>query len=103
MVLGLLDQLQIFWKLYLIELLGVLAGLGLLELQHLVYLWGFDILVFLAILSLMEFRVRYLALFVLVSVIDRKNIQLMLEFLEAPFLVLHFTYYILMTLMILCV
>ena len=103
MVLGLLDQLQIFWKLYLIELLGVLAGLGLLELQHLVYLWGFDILVFLAILSLMEFRVRYLTLFVLVSVIDRKNIQLMLEFLEALFLVLHFTYYILMTLMILCV
>ena len=103
MVLGLLDQLQIFWQLYLIELLGVLAGLGLLELQHLVYLWGFDILVFLTILSLMEFRVRYLALFVLFSVIDRKNIQLMLEFVEAPFLVLHFTYYILMTLMILYV
>ena len=32
MVLGLLDQLQIFWQLYLIELLGLLTGLGLLEL-----------------------------------------------------------------------
>ena len=32
MVLGLLDQLQIFLQLYLIELLGLLTGLGLLEL-----------------------------------------------------------------------
>ena len=32
MVLGLLDQLQIFWKLYLIELLELVTGLGLLEL-----------------------------------------------------------------------
>ena len=32
MVLGLLDQLQIFSQLYLIELLGLLTGLGLLEL-----------------------------------------------------------------------
>ena len=30
--LGLLDQLQILLKLYLIELLGILTGLGLLEL-----------------------------------------------------------------------
>ena len=30
MVLGLLDQLQIFWQLYLIELPGLLTGLGLL-------------------------------------------------------------------------
>ena len=28
MVLGLLDQLQIFWQSYLMELLGLLAGLG---------------------------------------------------------------------------
>ena len=35
---GPLDQLQIFWQLYLIELLWLLIGLGLLELQHLVYL-----------------------------------------------------------------
>ena len=32
MVLGLLDQLQSFSQLYLIELLGLLTGLGLLEL-----------------------------------------------------------------------
>ena len=51
----------------------------------------------------MEFRVRYLALFLLFSVIDyfewfwieslRKNIQFMRGFLKAPFLVLHFCYY----------
>ena len=50
---------------------------------------------------------RCLALFLLFSVIDsfewcwmeslHKNIQLMLEFLKAPFLVLHFSCYILMT------
>ena len=49
----------------------------------------------------------YLASFLLFSVIDgfewfwmaslHKNIQLMLEFLKAPFLVLHFSYYTLMT------
>ena len=41
MVLGLLDQLQIFSQLYLIELLVLLTGLGLLELWHLIYprLW----------------------------------------------------------------
>ena len=64
-------------------------------------------LVFLTNLSLMGFQVRYLALFVLFSVIDNfewfwmeslhKNIQLMLEFLKGPFSVLHFSYYTLMT------
>ena len=58
-------------------------------------------------LSLMDFQVRNLALFFLFSVIDgfecfwmeslHKNIQLMLEFLKVPFLVLHFSYYTLMT------
>ena len=33
-ILGLLDQLQIFSQLYLIELLVLLTGLGLLELWH---------------------------------------------------------------------
>ena len=106
MVLGLLDQLQ----LYLIELLGLLTGLGLLELWHLIYprlLTGFGMLVFFTNLSLMEFQVRYLALFLLFSVIDdfewfwmeslHKNIQLMREFLKARFLVLHSSYYTLMT------
>ena len=109
MVLGLLDKLQIFLQ-YLIELLGLLTSLGLLKLQHLIYprlLTGFDMLVFFTNVSLMEFQVRYVALFLLFSVIDsfdcfwmgsvHKNIQLMLEFLKAPFLVLHFSYYTLMT------
>ena len=63
----------------------------------------FGMLVFFTnlIISLMEFQVRYLALFLLFSVIDDfgwfwmgnlcKNIQLMLEFLKRPFLVLHFS------------
>ena len=37
MVLGLLDQLQIFLQLYLMELLGLSTGLGLLKLWHLIY------------------------------------------------------------------
>ena len=87
-----------------------LTGLGLLELWHLIYprlLIGFGMLVFFTNLSLMEFQVRYSALLLLFSVIDdfgwfwmeslHKNIQLMREFLKAPFLVLHFSYYTLMT------
>ena len=64
-------------------------------------------LVFFTNLSLMEFQVRYLSLFFLFSLIDgfdwfwmeslHKNIQLMLEFLKAPFLVLNFCCCILMT------
>ena len=59
----------------------------------------FGMLVFFTNSSLMEFQVRYLALFLLFSVIGDfrwfwmgnlyKNIQLMLEFLKSPFLVLH--------------
>ena len=73
MVLGLLDQLQIFSQLCLIELLEVLTGLGLLELWHLMYpkfLTRFGMLVFFTNLDLMEFQVRYLALFLLLSAID---------------------------------
>ena len=94
MALGLLDQLQIFSQLYPIELLGLLTGLGLLELWHLIYprlLTEFGMLVFFTNLSLMEFQVRYLVLFLFFSVIDgfewfwmeslSENIQLMLEFL----------------------
>ena len=111
MVLGLLDQLLIFSQLYLIELLGLLTGLGLLELcavlvLYLIYLrllTGFGMLVFFTNVSLMEFQVRYWALFLLFSVIVdfewfwmenlHKNIQLMREFLKAPLLVIHFSYY----------
>ena len=66
-------------------------------------------LVFLTNLSLTEFQVRYLALFLLFSVKDsfewfwmeslHKNIQLMLEFLKVLFLVLHFSCDTLMTLL----
>ena len=106
MVLGLLNQLQIFSQLHLIELLGLLTGLKLLELWHLIYprlLTGLDMLVFFPNLRFMQFQVRYLALFLLFSVIDgfewflmgslHKNIQLMPEFLRSPFLALHFSYY----------
>ena len=109
MVLGLAVELLIFSQLYLAELLGLLKGLGLLELWHLIYprlLTECGILVFFTNLSLMEFQVRYLPLFLLFSVIDdfewfwmeslHKNIQLMLEFLKAPFSVLHFSFYMLM-------
>ena len=69
----------------------------------------FDMLVFFTNLSLMEFQVKYLALFLMFSVVDDfewfwmksfgKNIQFMLEFLKAPFLGLHFSYYTLMTIL----
>ena len=72
MVLGLLDQLQIFS----IELLGFLTDLGLLELWHLIYqrlLTGFDMQVFFTNFILMQFQVRYLALSLPFSVIDGFN------------------------------
>ena len=110
MVLGLLDQLQIFSQLYLKELLGLLTGLGLLKLWYLIYpklLTGFGMLIFVTNSRLMEFQVRYMTLFLLFSVIDgfewfwieslHKNIQLMLQILKARFLVLHFSYYTLIT------
>ena len=63
-------------------------------------------LVFFTNLSLIEFQVRYLTLLLLFSVIGsfgwfwmgslHKSIQLMLEFFKGLFLVLHFSYYILM-------
>ena len=55
-------------------------------------------LVFFTNLSHTKFQVRYLALF-LFSIIDgfEKNIEFMLEFLKASFLVLHFFDYTLMT------
>ena len=72
-VLGLTNQQQIFSQLYLIEFVWLLTGLGLLELWHLIYTrlsTGFDMLVYFTNLSLMEFQVRYLAWFLLFSVID---------------------------------
>ena len=110
MVLDLFNQLQIFVQLYLVELLVLLTCLGLLELQHLIYSrlsTEFGMLVIFTNLSLTEFQVRYLDLFLLFSLIDsfawcwmvsvEKNIQLMLQLLKALFLVLHFSYYTFMT------
>ena len=64
-------------------------------------------LVFFTNLSLMEFRVSHLALFLLFSVKDHfkwlwlaslhKNIQLTLGLLKVSFLILHFSYYTLTT------
>ena len=66
----------------------------------------FGMLIFFRNLCLMEFKVRYLALFLLFSLIrdfgwfwtgnPLKNIQLMLKFLMAPFVVLHISYNTLM-------
>ena len=58
---------------YLIEMLVLLTGLGLLELWHLIYsrlLTEFGMLVFFTSLGLMEFQVIYLAIFLLFFVID---------------------------------
>ena len=76
--LDLLDQLQIFSMLYLIELLGLLTGLRLLRLWHLIYsrfLTKFGMLIYLKNLSLMEFQIRCLTLFFLFSVIDGTRIS----------------------------
>ena len=61
----------------------------------------------------MEFQIRYSVLFLLFSVIDdfelfwmeslHKNIQLIQQFLKTPFLVIHFSYYTIMTFLMLSV
>ena len=110
MVLSSLDQLQMFYQLHLIDLLGLLTNLGLLKVEHLIYprlSIGFGMQFS---LSVMELQVRHLVLFLLFSVIDsfgwfwmgslHKSIQLMLEFVKVPLVVLHFPYYTLMTFLI---
>ena len=67
----------------------------------------FSMLILFTDLSFMEFQVRYLALFLLFVVYNgfewfcfasfHKNIQLILEFIKALFLVQHFSYYTFMT------
>ena len=96
MVSGQLDQLSILWKLHRIEFLGCL------------------IIVAFTYWSLMEFQVGYFTLFHCFLAIDgsgwdgsawfwvgscSNNIQLMLELFKAPFLGLLFSYYALMTLL----
>ena len=100
MAIGLLHQLQIFRQLYLVDLLWLLTGLGLLKLQHLIYplltrVWHAGLL------HKLMFYVILGQIFGLISpyfsVIDnfkwfwigslQKNIRLKLEFLKAPLLV----------------
>ena len=111
MVLGLLDQLHIFSVVSdriarAFNRFGatLAVALDISKASDRVWLAG--------LFRLVEFQVIYLALFLLFSVIDGfewfrmgsllKNIQLMLEFLKAPFLVLHFPFYTLMTFLMLC-
>ena len=118
MVLGLLDQQQIIWQLYLIELLALLIRMGLLKLWDLIYtsllIWCGMLISLTNSNFMMEFQVRYLAMFCLFSVIDGfqwfwmgnlcKNNRLMLKLSKASFLVLHVSCYTVMTfLMILSV
>ena len=113
MVLGLLYQLQIFWQFFLIELLWLLTGLGLLTqavtldiskafdmiwhvgLLHKVKSYGISGQIFGFISSFLSYRL----LLVVVDESLHKNIQLMLDFLSFLFLVLHFSFYMLMTFM----
>ena len=72
MISGLLNQLQISRLLYVMEFLGLLIGLGLLEQQHLIYLrhlTRFDMLVFTS-LGHIKFCIKYSALFCLLLVMD---------------------------------
>ena len=74
----------------------------LIELQHLIYLilsTGSGLLVLFTNLNLMEFQVRYLAFFLFF--VSIRHLRMVLlgreEFLSAPFLIILFSYYTLMT------
>ena len=90
--------MQILCQFFLIQLLELLIGAGLLELEQLIYpkrSTGFGMLVFINSI-LIKFQAWNLPLFHPFSVIDGlecfwigilgKNIELMLEFLKARFL-----------------
>ena len=78
-VLGLLNQLHIFWQLYPIELLGLLIGLGLPKLQHLLYpglLTGFGMQIFFTNLTCMEFQVIF---GLISSFLSNRQLQVVLD------------------------
>ena len=100
MVLGLLDQLQIFWQLHPVELLGLFLGLGATWVIALDISKLFDRVWHSSLLQNFksyEISRQMLALFDFLLVIDgfkwfwieslHKNIQLMQEFLKVQFLV----------------
>ena len=108
-ILSLLDQLQIFWQLYLMVLLGILNRFRALNRSRTTWNVALDIpktfdkafgiLVFFTSLCL-EFQVRHLALFCLFLLVDNfkglwmgsphQNIQLILEFFKTLFLIWNF-------------
>ena len=101
-VLGLLDQLLIFSQLYVIELLGLLKGLISPRL-----LTGFGMLAFFTnliksygisgqIFGLISFFLSNRQLQVVLDGKSSQEYPVNAEFLKAPFLVLHFSYYTLM-------
>ena len=104
MILGLLDQLKIFSQLHLIELPGLLTGLGLLDISkafdrdwhasllHKLKSYGISGQTFSHISFFLNNRRLGMVLMVRMESLH-KNFQLMLEILKAPFLVLHFSYY----------
>ena len=110
-VLGLLDQLQIFWQLYLMELLEFLIDSGATRAVALDISKAFDRVWHAGLLrKLASYGIWGQEVFGLISsflsnrqlrvVLDGKfsqKYQLMLEFLRVLLLVLHFSYYILMT------
>ena len=105
MVSGILDQLQVFWQLYLIELFGGYSNCATWYIQG--FRQELGVLVFFTNSGFMEFHVGYVASFHLFSLIDgftwfrvgspHKNIQLMLESLKVQFLVIYSSYYTLKT------
>ena len=114
MVSGPPAKLQIFWQLYLIELLWFLICSGQFELKHLIYARLSTRLVYFTNSSLKEFQVEFSTSISHLLVKDDfrwfwmrnlgKSILLMLAFLKTPFLVLWFFCCVLMVfLMILSV
>ena len=106
MILGLLNQMQIFLQLYLIELSTFNRPVAP-ELLHFYSRLSIGVDILFTNLRFMEFWGRYLILFHLFSVIDcfkraldgksSQNIPLLMEFLKASFLLQPFFYYTFMT------
>ena len=85
MVLGLFNQLQIFLQLYLIEPLGLLTGLALLKLKHLIYprlLTGFGMLVFFT--NFKSYRVSGQIFGLISSFFSNRRLQVVLDNAGVP-------------------
>ena len=109
--LGLLDQLQMLWQLSLSDRVArafnrswATQAVALDKYKAFDWVWHTGLF---RRLSLIEFKVRYLALFLLFLIRDGfkwfwmgslpKNFQLMVEFVKTSFMVLHFSCYTWMT------